>query len=161
MNLGKQKELVSRALKTSKYRVKFNIKTDEEKKRVKEILSREDAKALFEEKIVTKKPIKGISRTRANKRLSQRKKSRQMGAGSKRGTKNARFPKKEKWMIKIRALRKYLKNLKDNERITKEVFRDLYRKSKGNFFRNKNHMINFMDSNNLFVKNLGGKKDEK
>ena len=52
-------------------------------------------------------------------------------------------------MIKIRALRALLKKFKEDERLETSVYRDLYKKAKGNFFRNKRHMLLFIEQNNL------------
>jgi len=139
MNLGKQKKLAARSLGVSKKRIKFNPKTQEDVKSLKDMLSREDARSLNEEKIITKLAKKGNSRTRANHILVQKKKGRRTGQGSRKGTAKARFDTKDKWIIKIRALRASLKVLKDQEQLETATYRDLYRKAKGNFFRNKKH----------------------
>jgi len=158
MNLGKQKELASRALGISKKRIKFVAKTPEDKKSLKEIISRENIRELLSEGLIKKFPKKGNSRTRANKILEQKKKGRRSGFGSRKGTANARFKSKEKWMIKIRALRALLKSFKNEGRLDTKTYRDLYKKSKGNFFRNKRHMMLYIDQSNL-LKEVG--KDEK
>ena len=149
VNLGKQKNLAARSLGVSKKRIKFNLQTPENKKELKELISREGVKDLVEQKIISKLPKKGIARTRANKILSQKKKGRMAGHGSRKGTANARFNTKTKWIIKIRALRVLLKSLKDAERLDTTTNRDLYRKAKGNFFRNKRHMLLYIEQNNL------------
>lgn len=149
MNLGKQKNLAARALGVSKKRIKFVPKSDDERKQLKELISREGVKDLLTEKIIKKIPAKGNSRTAANKILSQKKKGRMSGAGSRKGTANARFKDKSKWMIKIRALRNQLKEFKVQGRLDSATYRDLYRKSKGNFFRNKRHMMLYINQNNL------------
>jgi len=149
MNLKKQKELASRALGVSKKRIKFNVTDDSSKKSLKEIISREDVRALVDEKLITKMPKKGISRTRANKILEQKKKGRRQGQGSRKGTANARFNEKQKWMIKIRALRAELQRLKTQDRLDTKTFRELYQKAKGNFFRNKRHMKLYIEQNDL------------
>jgi len=149
MNLKKQKQLAARTLGVSTKRVKLNLTTPESKKEVKELISREAVKELVSEKIIVKKPAKGNSRTRANLILSQKKKGRRSGAGSRRGTANARFGEKTKWIIKIRALRVLLKDYKDAGRLESNVYHDLYMKAKGNFFRNKRHMLLFIEQNKL------------
>ena len=148
MNLGKQKQLAARALGVSSKRVKFS-NAPEHKKEIQELISREGVKDLLSEGVIKKLPKKGNSRTRANFIASQKKKGRRSGHGSRRGTQNARFNEKEKWMIKIRALRSLLKNFKDESRLETSTYRDLYRKAKGNFFRNKRHMLLYIEQNNL------------
>jgi len=149
MNLGSQKKLAARALGISKKRIKFVPNSEEDRTQLKELISREGVKDLVNEGIIKKLPKTGISRSSANKILSQKKKGRQSGAGSRKGTANARFKEKDKWMIKIRALRKQLKQFKDEGKLDTKSYRNLYRKSKGNFFRNKRHMLLYINQNNL------------
>ncbi len=149
MNLKKQKQLAARTLGVSTKRIKLNLSTPENKKELKELISREAVKELISEKVIVKIPKKGNSRTNANLIMAQKKKGRRSGQGARRGTANARFGEKDKWMIKIRALRVVLKDFKDNNRLETSVYRDLYRKAKGNFFRNKRHMLLFIEQNNL------------
>lgn len=158
MNLGKQKKLAARALGVSPKRVKFNIADADSAKAVKELISREAVKELVEDKIVEKIPVKGNSRTRANFIAAQKKKGLRKGQGSRKGTENARFNHKDKWMIKIRALRAHLLKLKETEKIENTVYRDLYRKSKGNFFRNKRHLSLYIQQNNLYKEVENDKK---
>lgn len=160
MNLGKQKQLAARALKVSSKRIKFVAESADEKRNLKEMISRENARELLEEGIIKKFPKKGNSRTSANHILVQKKKGRQQGQGSRKGTANARFKSKDKWMIKIRALRSMLRNFKAQGRLESKDFRDLYMKSKGNFFRNKRHMMLFIEQNNL-LKEQEEQKNEK
>lgn len=159
MNLGKQKNLAARALGVSKKRVKFVGTTPENRKSLKELISRESVHELVEEKLILKLPKKGNSRTCANHLLEQKKKGRRSGQGSRKGTAKARFGNKDKWMIKIRALRNTLKDFKDSGRLDTKTNRDLYMKAKGNFFRNKKHMMLYINQNNLLkeVENNGKK----
>ncbi|MEC8220712.1 MAG: 50S ribosomal protein L19e [Nanoarchaeota archaeon] len=158
MNLKKQKQLIARSLGVSPKRVKLS-NAPEHKKEIQELISREGAKDLLSEGMVTKSAPRGNSRTRANHIAAQKKKGRRSGHGSRRGTENARFGDKDKWMIKIRALRALLKKFKDEGRLETSTYRDLYRKSKGNFFRNKRHMLLFIEQNSLLKSKEGGKKE--
>jgi len=45
-----------------------------------------------------------------------------------------------------------MKNLRDKGWLTTSVYHDLYRKSKGGFFRSTGHLKLFMEENNLFIK---------
>lgn len=158
MNLKHQKELVARALKVSSKRVKLDTSNPENVRQLQEVISREGARELLESGVVTKLNPKGNSRTSANKIAAQKKKGRRQGQGSRRGTANARFSTKDQWIIKLRALRVLLKNFRDSERLSTSDYRDLYRKAKGNFFRNKRHMLLFIEQNNLLVKKENGEK---
>lgn len=152
MNFRKQKKLAIRSLNSSSKRIKLIPKTKEQINLVKEALSREDIKNLIEQKVIKNENKKGISRTRARKILSQKNKGRRQGQGSRKGTHNARDNSKRIWITKIRALRKFIKNLKMDEKISIKTYRNLYYKSKGNFFRNKKHLDLYLKQNNLYTK---------
>lgn len=159
MKLKSQKKLASRTLGVSQKRIKFNISSDEDKKEFSEIISRESIRDLLQEGKITKSAVKGISRTRANYIAEQKKKGRRNGHGSRKGTANARFSEKKRWIEKLRAMRKLLKTLKDQEKIDGKVYRNLYRKAKGNFFRNKKHILLYIKQQDLVKtdkKNSGG-----
>ncbi len=149
MNLRKQKQLAARTLGISKKRVKLVITDSASKKELKDTISREGVKELVEEKLILKLPKKGISRTRANHIASQKKKGRRQGQGSRKGTANARENSKDIWIEKIRALRNQLRKLKESGYLNVKDYRMLYRKAKGNFFRNKRHMMLYINQNNL------------
>ncbi len=155
MNLRSQKELAARALKVSKERIRFVIRSDEDLESLKGIVSREDVRDLFEKGVIKKLPKRGISRTRAKFIMRQKKKGRRRGYGTRRGTKNARFNSKRLWIIKIRALRRFLRRLRDEGRITRSIYRELYLKSKGNFFRNKGHLKLYLEQNNVLLDKNG------
>lgn len=152
MKLKSQKSLAARALGVSPKRVKFQIKTAEDKKEFSEIISRENVRELLADGKIVKLNKKGNSRTNANKIAEQKKKGRRQGHGSRKGTANARLKEKTQWITKLRALRKLLKDLKDNETIDGKVYRDLYRKAKGNFFRNKKHILLYIKQHDLAQK---------
>lgn len=152
MKLGKQKLLAARTLGVSKKRIKFNTSTDENLKSLKELISREDVRDLLKDKVIVKLNKRGNSRTCANYILEQKKKGRRQGQGSRKGTANARFNSKKRWMIKIRALRKMLVDLRSNGLLETSVYRELYMKAKGNFFRNKRHMSLYIRQNDLLIK---------
>lgn len=161
MNLGKQKQLAARTLGVSPKRVKFQTQTTENRNDLKELISREGVHELVENGVIKKVAKKGNSRSRANHILAQKKKGRRNGHGSRRGTANARFNEKDKWMIKIRSLRKMLKTLKENGQLVEGEYRNLYRKAKGNFFRNKRHLSLYLEQNNLLQEvKQDGKKSE-
>ena len=157
MDLGKQKKLAARTLGISPKRVKFVANSADARRNLQEIISRDSVRDLVADGTIKKLAVKGNSRTRANKIAEQKKKGRRQGQGSRKGTAKARFNTKEKWMIKIRALRALLKTFKTEGRLDTKTHRDLYQKAGGNFFRNKRHMMLYIEQNNL----LGEVKNEK
>jgi len=137
MDLKVQKRIASEVLKCGKSRVRFD---PEHLSEVSGAITREDIRHLIKKGFIKKKQIKGVSRVRARKIEAQKKKGRRKGPGKRKGTRNARVSDKEKWIKKIRAQRKFLKGLRDNNEIEKSLYRKLYRRAKGGIFRSKAHI---------------------
>ncbi len=147
MNL--QKKLASQILKASPKRIKIEPGKEKE---VKEAITKFDVKGLIKKGIIKKVQKQGVSRARANKRRRQKQKGRRKGKGSRKGSPNARQNFKREWINKIRAQRKLLNSLLNNEIITKESYKSLYQKTKGGFFRSINHIKLYLNENNLIKK---------
>merc|ERR1712113_622561 len=86
---------------------------------------------------IIRKPQKVHSGYRANKKRIEKLQGRHKGVGKHRGTRNARFPDKRKWILKIRAQRKTLRSLRDAGRIDKQLYRMLYQQCSGGFYKSK------------------------
>lgn len=149
MKLQVQKRLAASILKRSKSKVAIDTSRLEE---VKEAITRFDVKGLIKSGAITAKAVKGPSKVRARKIQEQKRKGRRKGAGSKKGKATARLSKKEAWMIKVRAQRGFLKELKEKEYLDAKTYRDLYRKSAGGFFRSRRHIKLYIEEHNLVVK---------
>jgi large subunit ribosomal protein L19e len=87
-------------------------------------------------------PEKGISRGRFRERSSKLKRGR--GAGSTEGTARARNPRKDMWMMKVRALRWRLKVAKDRKELSPESYKKLYKQVKGGQVRGVKHLLDLM-----------------
>ena len=146
MKLKHQKRLAAQLLKCSEKRIKFNKEHLDD---VKEAITKTDIKGLINDKVIKKIQAKGVSRVRARKRHEQRRKGRQKGHGKRKGKATARMPKKKVWMNLIRKQREFLKELKEKKKITTQTYRMLYMKSKGGFFRSKNHIKLYIDEHKL------------
>ena len=146
MKLRLQKTLASKIFKGSSKRVKFEPEVLDE---IKEGLTKDDVRGMISRGLITLKKKKGISRVRANKKAKQRAKGLRKGPGKRKGTKNARTPDKKIWIIKIRLQRMFLKELYDKQYLTAKVYRNLYNKAKGGFFRSKRHIKLYIEDNNL------------
>jgi len=149
MRITSQKRLASKVLKVPQSKVKFNSLYLAD---IKEAITKTDIRQLVSKGVIGVKAAMEASRSRARKRNEQRKKGRQKGYGSRKGTNNARSPVKQEWMIRVRLLRSFLKELRDKELITTSTYRDLYRKAKGGFFRNKRHLKLYMGEHELINK---------
>lgn len=114
--------------------------------KVDEAITRQDIRNLIEGDTIQKKDVKGTSKGRAREKKKQKQKGRRKGHGSRKGKKGARKSDKKKWMENIRAIRSELKEMRDNEEITQEQYRDLYDRAKGGFFRDTKHVKNYVEN---------------
>jgi large subunit ribosomal protein L19e len=146
MKIGPQKRLASQLLKCSEKKVWLD---DERLDEVKEAITKADVKTLINKGLIGLVRTNGQSRVRARKRLEQRRKGRQKGPGTRKGKKTARLSDKERWIVRMRVQREFLKELKTKEIITVPTYRNLYCKSKGGFFRSKRHIKLYIDEHKL------------
>ena len=149
MKLKIQKRLAAQCLKCSEKRVLFDPDRLED---IKESITKADLRSLINEEAIKRKPVKGVSKIRARKIKVQKRKGRRKGAGSKKGKKTARLPKKIAWMQKIRIQRKFLKELRNKKIINASTYQTLYMKSKGGFFRSKRHIKLYIEEQELAKK---------
>jgi large subunit ribosomal protein L19e len=141
MSLKTQKRIAAQILKIGVTRVRFD---SEKLSEIKEAITKTDIRALIKGGVISGKPYLSQSRVRARKIKEQKKKGRRKGAGSKKGTKNARSNRKTLWVTKIRLLRSFLRELKTKGKIEVKDYRNLILKSKGGFFRSKRHLKLFI-----------------
>lgn len=117
-------------------------------------VTREDVTKLINDGVIRSRKIKGTSRGRARAQKFKRARGQRRGPGSRKGTSNARMNEKVLWMNKIRAQRKYLKKLRDEEYISTNTYRTLYKQAKGNLFRNVRFLGNYIRENGLSLKRI-------
>jgi large subunit ribosomal protein L19e len=137
MNLKNQRELASNVLDVGIGRIKVNPEKMED---VAKAITREDIRESVKGGAIIVKPKKGISRGRWRKAKEQKEKGRRKGYGTRRGTKNARFPKKKQWMQKIRAIRDELKKLRSERKIEKGSYQKIYMQAKSGAFHSRRHL---------------------
>lgn len=147
MKLKNQKRIAAKVLKKGKKKIKFNPERLDD---IKEAITRSDVRALVIDKAIKSKPKKSVSRSRARKIIIQKRKGRRKGEGSKKGVRTARLSKKENWMNHVRKQRKFIQELRDKKLISTKVYRGIYTKIKGGFFRSKNHVKLYLTENRLF-----------
>jgi large subunit ribosomal protein L19e len=155
MILKLQKRLAATVLNCSPKRVVFDPARLED---IKEAITKTDIRLLVGEGAISERPERGVSRFRANKRKRQKSKGLRKGEGSRKGKATARRPKKQAWMDRIRAQRKFLKYLKENSLLKPGAFKELYVKSKGGFFRSIKHIKLHIHEHELM---LNPEKDNK
>jgi len=138
VTLSTQKRIAADLLKVGQTRVWIDPKSYEE---VSEAVTREDIRKLIKRNVIQKKPKKGNSRGRYKRLKAQKDKGRRRGPGSRKGTRNAREPSKERWIKNVRSMRRKLRELRDTGKIEKKVYREYYRKIKGGVFRNASQLL--------------------
>ncbi len=131
------KRLAAAIKKVGKRRVRI-VKPEE----VKEAITREDVRILIKTGAIEIKKKKGVSRARARKLKEQRRKGRRRGEGSKKGRV---LKKKEKWVRRVRAQRKFIKMLKEKNKLGPRTYRVLYRKIGGGYFRSVAHIKTYLE----------------
>jgi len=112
-------------------------------------VTKDDIRLLIAGKAIKSRQKKGISSGRKKYNMNQKKKGRRSGHGSRKGAKYARLPKKELWIKTIRPIRIYLRQLRDENKINKSLYRRYYMKAKGGEFRNKNHLKTHLISDGI------------
>lgn len=126
MNL--QKKLASKVMKCGVNRIWVDPKND----KVRQAITRNDIRRFIKEGIIKKIP---------EKKPKKAVKKRQQRTGSKKGTFGARTGKKTNWLKIVRPQRKLLKELKEQKKISVDVYRKTYRHIKGRQFRSKTHLL--------------------
>ena len=116
---------------------------------IEEAITSEDVRRLVRDGVITARPKQGISNFRKKKLAAQKKKGRRRNRGSVKGHKGTRLQKKRTWIKAIRSIRILLRELKDQKKIDNKTYRDLYTKSKSGYFRNKGHVMIYLERNNL------------
>ena len=136
VNLRKKRELIARVLDVGSNRIRFEPdKLDD----ISDAITREDMRSLIKNGTIWTIKVKGISRSRAEKKLKTRRKHG-TAAGSKKGKKTARVGKKEVYVKKTKAMRRHLKILKARNDINRETFWALYKRIKGGNVRSLSHL---------------------
>ena len=148
VNLAKQRRIAAHVLKVGEGRIWIDPDAAED---VAGAITRDDIHELIDNGIIKVRPQVGVSRGRARIRTTQKSLGRRKGPGSRKGAKGARADKKERWITKIRALRRRLKELRDAGAVNKTTYRRLYNKANGGEFRNVAHLNDFITTNELLT----------
>jgi large subunit ribosomal protein L19e len=132
-----QKRIAAKILKVGISRVWLD---PTRKKEIDEAITKADIRKLIKKGAIKVLPEK-IKKPKEKKKKKVRK-----------GAKYAVFPRKERWMSTVRALRKMLKEMKERSEIDNQTFKRLYRLVKGGMFRSKSHLRIYMEQHGLIKK---------
>ncbi|MEM5874846.1 MAG: 50S ribosomal protein L19e [Candidatus Aenigmatarchaeota archaeon] len=102
-------------------------------------------------KAVTRKDIKNLIKKGYIKKLPE-KVSFPYKKEVKRVKKGSSMKEKTKWVRTVRALRTYLKELKESGKIEKNDYKKVYRWIKGGMFRSRAHMKIFLEQRGIIKK---------
>lgn len=107
---------------------------------VEEAITRSDIRALIKDGAIKKLRKKGISRGRKRVMKLKRIKGRRRGPGTRSGTAYARFPRKRRWIQRIRPQRALLKKLRVEGKIDRRTYSQFYRYAGSGMFKSKAHL---------------------
>ncbi|MBR4503733.1 MAG: 50S ribosomal protein L19e [Candidatus Methanomethylophilaceae archaeon] len=140
-DLKNQRRMAAAVLKCGQNRVWMNPdKLDE----VEKCITRADIRTAAASGLIKAKPKKGTSKARTRYAKAQKASGKRKGPGSRKGTANARVRDKERWMATIRPIRKELKQLRADGKITPSVYRLYYRRAKGGLYKSRAHLKQHM-----------------
>ncbi len=150
-NVKTQRRLAAKILKVGENRV--HIKPDSLSD-LSLAITRLDIKRHIDDGDIQKRKKVGVSRGRARINDAKKRKGLRRGQGSREGKKYTRLPSKTQWINKIRAQRKFLKELRDGEYIETLQYRKLYLQAKGGLFRNVRYLRNYIIEHGMAKKRL-------
>jgi large subunit ribosomal protein L19e len=148
-DLKSQRRLAAQILKIGRNRVWIN---PERMGDVEGAITREEVRKLIHEKIIDSQPEKGVSRSRAKTIREKKLKGRRSGPGSITGAGHAKVTKKDAWMLKIRSLRRKLRELKASRVITEETYSQYYRMAGSGRFQSIAELERNLKANELWRK---------
>jgi len=147
MELKSQRQIATRILKVGYNRVWID---PEKNMAIETAITRKEVEKHINDGVIKARPEKGVSRSRAKVLHQKRRKGRRSSIGSREGAKYARMPRKKLWMMKIRAMRKKLADLKEKKAITSSTHRRLYILAKGGAFRDVSHLLQHIEAEGLY-----------
>jgi large subunit ribosomal protein L19e len=148
-DLKGQRRLAAQILKIGQNRVWIS---PEHISDVEGAITREEIRKLIHEKIIVSLPVSGVSRSRAKTIRSKKKLGRRSGPGSITGAGYAKVTKKETWMLKIRSLRRKLRELKASRIITEATYTQYYRMAGSGRFDSIGELERNLKENDLWRK---------
>lgn len=148
-NLRGQRRLAAQLLKVGQNRVWIDPERIDD---VDGAITRQEVRKLIHEKVIVPLPINGVSRSRAKVVREKKRKGRRLGSGSAKGTPRAKVSKKDAWMIKIRSLRRKIRELKAERIITEDTYTEYYRMAGSGRFESITDLERHLKAHDLWRK---------
>ena len=131
MNLSKKKELAKRTFGVGENRIVF---VESRLNDIKEAITKQDMRDLRQDKAIIIKEKKG------------RKKVIRKGGGRSKGNIRKKMKKRKKdYVVLTRKLRKYVLEMKNQRKISKEEVDDIRKKIRNKIFRSKSHLKEYIE----------------
>ena len=130
MNLSKKKKLAKRTFGVGENRIVF---VESRLKEIKEAITKQDMRDLMQDKAINIKEKKGRKKVIRKRRRS---------TGNIRKKINTR---KRDYVILTRKLRKYVSEIKNKGKISKEEVNDIRKKIRNKAFRSKSHLKEYIE----------------
>jgi len=148
-DLSSQRRLAAQILKVGLNRVWIDPEHVDD---VEGAITRDEIRKLIHEKVIVSIPEKGVSRSRAKTVRAKKAKGRRGGAGSVTGAGHAQVTKKQAWIVKIRSLRRKLRELKASRTITEDTYSQYYRMAGSGRFQSMAELERNLKANDLWRK---------
>ena len=141
-DLTAQKRLAADVLGVGKNRVRFDPEAQGE---IADAITRDDVRELVEDGVIEAETTQGNSRGRARERNEKRAYGHRSGHGSRKGTSGGRTDGSAEWQSRIRAQRRTLRELRDDDEITRSQYRELYDMASGGEFDSVRDLRRYVD----------------
>jgi len=143
-DLTAQKRLAADVLGVGENRVWFDPESQGE---IADAITRDDVRELVEEGVIEAEETQGNARGRARERNEKRAYGHRKGHGSRKGTAGGRQNDTAEWQSRIRAQRRELRELRDDDEISRSQYRELYDMASGGEFDSVRDVKRYIDDN--------------
>ena len=138
MSLRSQRRLAASLLGAGETRIWID---PEETTRVESAITRQEVQSLIDSGRIRLLRKKGVSRGRHRLQSARRKRAGSRKGGQKQG--------KEAWVLKIRAIRRHLRFLRDKRQLPPASYKLLSSMAKGGAFRSRSHIDEYVKAHQL------------
>jgi len=143
MNVRSQRRIAAAILRVGENRVWLD---PEDIDAISSAITRTEIRRLIHEGAIRALPETRGSRGRTRTLKAKKRAGRRTGPGSRKGI---RTPRKRAWMLRIRAIRDRLRELRDKRMIQTQTYRKLFLMAKGGSFRSSSHLDEYIEAHKL------------